>query len=89
MVQIKLTKSFNKLHLKYTKHNKSKTLAVEKALTLFVNNPSHPSLNVEKLTHTNTWSMRLNRSDRIFFTWINNETALLLEIGPHDMYRKV
>lgn len=89
MTRIKLTKRFVNLHRKYTKYNKKNTLAVEKVLQLFVNNPSHPSLNVEKLINSGIWSMRINRSDRIFFAWINNETALLLEIGHHDMYRKV
>ncbi|OGH24093.1 MAG: hypothetical protein A3B47_04460 [Candidatus Levybacteria bacterium RIFCSPLOWO2_01_FULL_39_24] len=59
-----------------------------KAITLFVKNPNHPSLNLEKLKGNSIWTIRINRGNRIFFSWIDKGTALFLDIGKHDKYRR-
>ncbi|PIZ65066.1 cytotoxin [Candidatus Roizmanbacteria bacterium CG_4_9_14_0_2_um_filter_39_13] len=89
MIQVATTPHFKRSRNKYIKNSVKKAKQFLSALNAFRHNPSHPSLNVEKLINSDIWSMRINRSDWIFFAWINNETALLLEIGHHDMYRKV
>ncbi len=59
-----------------------------KAISLFVDNPNHPSLNLEKLKGSSIWTIRIDRSNRIFFSWIDKTTALFLDIGKHDRYRR-
>ncbi len=59
-----------------------------KAVSLFVKNPKHPSLNLEKLKGSSFWTIRIDRGNRIFFSWINKTTALFIDIGKHDKYRK-
>ena len=76
-------KSFKKLDNKLQKRTK-------KQFKLFLNNLFHPSLNTEKLEpkNNNIWSFRIDKSNRVIFTFSEDETILLLDIGPHDIYRK-
>lgn len=59
-----------------------------KAISLFVLNPKHTSLNFEKLKGSEVWTIRIDKSNRIFFYWIDDFTALFIDIGKHDKYRK-
>jgi len=43
---------------------------------------------MEKLKGSLYWTIRISLSNRIFFIWIDKKTALLIDIGPHDKYRK-
>ena len=76
-------KSFNKLDNKLQKKTK-------KQFKLFLENLFHPSLNTEKLEpkNNNIWSFRIDKSSRVIFTFPEKKTILLLDIGPHDIYRK-
>lgn len=58
-----------------------------KAFSLFVENPKHPSLHIEKLMGSNIWSMRLSEGNRLFFLWINEKAIMLVDIGHHDKYK--
>lgn len=65
-----ITLSANYYHAlkKFVANNKKNAQAIKKALTLFKENPNHPSLNLEKLQNTKgVYTIRLNKSDRIFF----------------------
>lgn len=59
-----------------------------KTITLFVKNPKHPSLKLEKLKGSSSWTIRIDKGNRIFLTWIDKTTALFIDIGSHDKYRK-
>lgn len=87
-----ITLSANYYHAlkKFVANNKKNAQAIKKALTLFKENPNHPSLNLEKLQNTKgVYTVRLiNKSDRIFFVWIEKNTVLFIDIGKHDKYRK-
>lgn len=63
----------------------------QKQFALFLKNLFHPSLHTEKLVpkEKNLWSFRVNRNLRVIFTFYNKETILLLDIGPHDIYKKL
>jgi len=89
MTKLRLSSHFLRAHRKYIKNNKKNNEAVKEALRTLVENPRHPGLNIEKLINSDVWSIRLSRGDRIFFTWINKDTALLLDIGKHDKYKTV
>lgn len=64
---------------------------VKKQFELFLKNLFHPSLNTEKLEpkNKNIWSFRINKKLRVIFTFNVDETIVLLDIGPHDIYKKI
>lgn len=61
-----------------------------KQFKLFLSNLFHPSLNTEKLQpkEKNIWSFRLDKNYRVIFTFEGSEMIVLLDVGPHDIYRK-
>lgn len=64
---------------------------VKKQFQLFFKNLFYPSLHTEKLEprEKNIWSFRIDKSHRVIFTFLSSDTILLLDVGPHDIYRKV
>lgn len=74
---------------KYIKNNLRRFDDYDRVANLFISNPVHPSLNLEKLQNAKgIYTIRLNRGDRIFFTWKDEDTVLFIAIGKHDKYRK-
>lgn len=74
---------------KYLKNNPKRFAEYKKVAALFLLNPAHPSLNLERLINTKgVYTIRLNRGDRIFFIWKEENTAVFIDIGKHDKYRK-
>lgn len=87
MITIARSKRFDSEYKKFVKKNTSRAEKIIKAINLFVNDPNHPSLNVEKLKGSNIWTMRLSQSDSIFFLWIKKSTIMLIDVGLHDKYK--
>ncbi|GEM_PF-909287 len=74
---------------KYLKNNSKRFAEYKKATALFLSNPEHPGLNIEKLKNAKgIYTIRLNKSDRVFFIWKKENAALFIDIGKHDKYRK-
>lgn len=73
---------------KFFKNNSKLLDKTIKAIFLFVKNPKHPSLNLEKLKGTKIWTIRIDKGNRVFFYWIDESKALFIDIGKHDKYRK-
>lgn len=90
MPKIRLHPSFQgKLH-KFTKRNKERSHAVKEALRRFQNDPTHPSLHVEKLSGSETWTIRIDSGNRLFFVWSDEgDAAIFFYVGSHDAYRTV
>ena len=88
MITIVYSKKYLSERKKFVKHNLIRARNIVAALRFFVDNPSHPSLHLEKLGGSNIWTIRLDSGNRIFFQWFNNETAVLIDVGPHDKYNK-
>jgi len=63
----------------------------EKQERLFRENPFHPSLHTEKLRPKDreVWSLRVDRSYRIIFRFLDGKTAVFLTVGPHDWVYRV
>lgn len=63
---------------------------VKKQFKLFIQDLFHPSLRTEKLEpkNRNLWSFRIDKNYRVIFTFTDKETLLLLDIGPHDIYKR-
>jgi mRNA-degrading endonuclease RelE of RelBE toxin-antitoxin system len=87
-MKITETAQFRKSFEKLDKVLKKKT---QKQFKLFLNNLFHPSLKTEKLEPktSNIWSFRVDKSVRVIFTFLEKETILLLDIGAHNIYRKI
>lgn len=88
------TPKFSKMYRKFIKGNRKAEKRVLKALKLFIKDPSYPSLHLEKLTGITeeAWTIRIDRKNRIFFYWDRDsegKIAVLFNIGPHDLYRRI
>jgi mRNA-degrading endonuclease RelE of RelBE toxin-antitoxin system len=90
MPTIRFDDLFSKSAHKFTRNNLQKAKAVKKALRLFRENTKYPSLHVEKLSGSNIWTIRVDRGNRLFFMWADEEdTAIFFFVGYHDAYRTV
>ena len=64
---------------------------ITKQLTIFSENPKHPSLRTHKLitTTANMWSISITMSVRMVYILLNGDGAMFVKIGTHDeVYRK-
>ena len=73
---------------KFIKYHSKRGNILIRTLKKFSHNPNYPSLHLEKLKGSNTWTIRMDKGNRIFFVWLDKSTALFVDIGPHDKYRK-
>lgn len=63
---------------------------IEKQITLFIQNPKHPSLRLHKLTGDlqELWSISISKSIRMVYIFDEN-IAYFIDLGTHDeVYRK-
>jgi addiction module RelE/StbE family toxin len=59
-------------------------------IKLFLQDPQHPSLRTHKLKGRlqSCLAFRLKDGYRVLFEFSSSETVDLLDIGPHDIYKK-
>jgi mRNA-degrading endonuclease YafQ of YafQ-DinJ toxin-antitoxin module len=88
VITLQYSKRYLRERKKFLKNNSILLDQTIKALRIFVDNPKHPSLKIEKLRGLNVWTIRIDKGNRIFFNFIDKNTALLLDIGKHDKYKK-
>jgi mRNA-degrading endonuclease RelE of RelBE toxin-antitoxin system len=88
MTYVLRSSQYNRQLAKFVKGSKNNAESVKKATKFFVQNPRHPGLNTEKLKGSETWTIRIDKGNRIFFVWIDKTTVLFIDIGEHDKYRK-
>lgn len=88
MIKIQYSSRYLSSRKKFLKNNLELLNKTIKAISLFVRNPKHPSLNLEKLKGSRLWTIRIDKGNRIFFFWIDESTALFIDIGKHDKYRR-
>lgn len=59
----------------------------EKQLTLFLQNPRHPSLRIKKLEGmSDLWEGRITRKYRFTFQMLEDR-CVLRRVGPHDILK--
>jgi len=86
---VRLTPRFESARRKFVRHNVKMSQQIQDALMRFSQNPQHPSLRLEKLQGSGTWTIRVDRGNRLFFTWSDSgDTAIFFLVGPHDAYKK-
>ncbi len=74
-------------------YQKDRKLAdrIEKQITLFEENPKHPSLRTHKLSGTmkNMWSISITASIRMVYVLLDSNSVVFVKIGTHDeVYEK-
>lgn len=62
----------------------------DKKIAVFIKNPYHPSLKTHKLKGKlqECLAFYLKDGNRVLFEFAGPETVDLLDIGPHDIYRR-
>lgn len=90
-MRIKLSQDVVNALKKIQKTDKTLANKVEKQLSLFQNNPQHPSLRLHKLTGSfeNRWSISITKNFRMVYLKLEENIAYFIVIGTHDqVYRK-
>ena len=88
-MEIEVSEEFKKLYSQLPLEIKKKA---KKPFRLFRFNPFYPSLYTEKLEPKGkeVWSLRVDKSYRILFKFVNNQKLIFLTIGPHDwIYKRI
>jgi hypothetical protein len=88
MIIFEYSSHFLKSRKKFLKNQPKLAEATIKAITLFYQDPTHPSLHLEKLRNNSVWTIRIDIGNRLFFIWKTSNTALFIDVGPHDKYRR-
>ena len=62
----------------------------DKKISVFIDNPNHPSLKTHKLKGIlqECLAFRLKDGFRVLFEFSDSKTVNLLDMGPHDIYKK-
>jgi mRNA-degrading endonuclease RelE of RelBE toxin-antitoxin system len=63
-----------------------------RAVWNLLEDPARPSLNLEKLRGTDYWSIRVNLGYRILLQRESDsegDAFRLVDVGPHDIYRRI
>lgn len=82
-MKLVVTSRFKRQYKKITFKNKLLADRVTKALELFIENTSHPSLRLHKLSGSSYYSLSVTMNIRIILA-IEDTISYLLEIGTHD-----
>ena len=88
VIKIQYSPKYLSERKKFLKSNSKLLIKTIKAIDRFSSDPTHPSLNLEKLKGSKVWTIRIDKGNRIFFCWVDKETALFIDIGKHDKYRR-
>lgn len=89
MIELKYSQRYLSERKKFLKNNLKLLNKTIKTLSILVKNPEHPSLRLEKLKGSRVWTIRIDKGNRIFLFWVGKSTALLIDIGKHDKYRRI
>lgn len=71
MIVILKTSRYERERNKFVKNDIKRANALIKTLNKFTFNPTHPSLNLEKLGGSKIWTIRIDKGNRIFLSWIH------------------
>ena len=88
MIELKYSQRYLSERKKFLRNNSGLLNKTIKTLSILVKNPKHPSLKLEKLKGSSVWTIRIDKGNRIFLFWVDKSTALLIDIGRHDKYRR-
>lgn len=56
-------------------------------LRFLAENPRHPSLRARRWSGSDLWYARVNRNLRLFYRMTDDDNAVLVDVGHHDIER--
>lgn len=86
MIEVGASSSFKRIYKKRIAGNKDTENVFWEKLELFAANPFNPVLRSHKLKGNleGLWSFSVTYNIRVVFQFINEEKALLIDIGSHN-----
>ncbi len=87
MYKITYTERFKK---SFKRLNKQEQIQFQNKMELFINNVLHPSLRTKKIKDIdNFYESSINMDIRIIWYFENEELIILVDIGHHDIFKKL
>ena len=87
MYKITYTERFKK---SFKRLNKQEQIQFQNKMELFINNVLHPSLRTKKIKGIdNFYESSINMDIRIIWYFENEELIILVDIGHHDIFKKL
>ena len=89
MLRLRWSRTFEKSFRKLPAQIQDATF---RAVQNLLEDPSRRSLNLEKLRGTDYWSIRVNLGYRVLLRAEpdpEGEVFRLMDVGPHDVYRRI
>lgn len=87
MYKITYTERFKK---SFKRLNKQEQMQFQNKMELFINNVLHPSLRTKKIKGIdNFYESSINMDIRIIWYFENEELIILVNIGHHDIFKKL
>ena len=86
MINLIWGSSFKRAYKKVTAANPELKTKIAQALEVFISNPYHPSLRTHKLSGKlkGLWAFVVAYDCRVVFQFLDDQDALLIDIGKHD-----
>lgn len=86
MIELILDEQFLRILKKWRKKHPELVDRFQQKLTLFTNEPFHPSLRTHSLSGNlaEYWSISINYEQRLVFKFLSDTKVLLIDIGTHD-----
>ncbi len=86
MIELILDEPFLRILKKWRKKHPELIDRFQQKLTLFTNEPFHPSLRTHSLSGnlSGYWSISINYDQRLIFQFLSDTKVLLIDLGTHD-----
>jgi len=86
MIELILNESFLRILKKWRKKHPELVNRFEQKLTLFTDEPFHPSLKTHSLSgnFAGYWAISINYEHRLIFKFLSDTKVLLIDLGTHD-----
>ena len=86
MIEILWDEPFLRILTKWTSKHPDLISKLEAKLTLFSSEPFHPSLKTHNLSGNlkDYWALSITYEYRLVFKFVDENKALLIDIGTHD-----
>jgi addiction module RelE/StbE family toxin len=86
MIELVLDEPFLRILKKWRKKHPEIMERFQQKLTLFSNDPFHPSLRTHSLSGNldGYWAISITYEHRLVFKFVSDTKALLIDLGTHD-----
>ena len=86
MIELILNESFLRILKKWRKKHPELVERFQQKLTLFTNEPFHPSLKTHSLSgnFSGYWAISINYEHRLIIEFLSDTKVLLIDLGTHD-----